>query len=1002
MKLMDQTVVATLIRSKVVAPQEGTRVVARPRVAQLICDLHSRYRVLWVTATAGAGKTTAVLKALADLNDAVAWLTIDTPDAAAGRLLTYLEAALLEVIPGMSAAASDALGQGIGHIEAAGLLAQQTSGTQLTVVVDELERIADSDAALSVLSSFLRHAPATLHTVLISRRPVPLDVSRNVGIAGMGSVSESDLAFTVQEAADALQLIGRASIDATEAVKATGGWVAGVLFEAWRSDVHVHGAGGEADPLSGYLATEIMSTLGEPEQSFLISTSLLEEVTPARAEALGLAGAAERLAELRTRHLPVTFATNRLVMRCHPRFREYLRDRLDHGDPASARALRHAHARLLCDERRYEDATEEFLAIGSIDAAESAAERAILEVIARGDAAVAARWLAALPEDRIRASRVLTEAELRVALYREEYGAGAQCADRLLAMFGSHVEAQLSSSLAGAIAWCYFLVCRIDDARAVLAASPPGRHRDIMSFAVGVDVFDDPAHYRDRPPDSGDPIDNMLARIDLLQGRFQRLVERPPKPWTRSSYIGALRALGRLDEALALFQKSSFGDWTTVRMYVELMADLNQPQDAWTALIEGRPLLERAGSGVFRMFALLLEVMLALRFDRNTSLARAALAAVEREPTALQRIRIVEQLELWRGMIALIEDDPEAAAGHLRRAVDIMVTWDRWLYLCQAAVYLAEAEWRLENEDAADAAAELGLRTAENQGSNHLLLQALREFPAVASRSIDAEPDTDSPWHTLGRVLQAEEVIWHPGLVPRVHLLEFGQPALLVDGQEVFPKLAKSIELLSFLAYNDRHASRTELLNELFEGRTDEATRSYARQAINKLRNVLPPDSPLVVDAEQIRWQGGGLSTESLELASALRQATELRGRERLDAVLEALKVLEKGEFLPQASSRWADARREELREMVNDARQAAAEAAFECVDYREAEALVRALLDDDPYREAAWRLSMRLAGALGNEDRVISTFRACERALATAGIPPASATRRLLDQLRR
>src|ERR671939_143190 len=106
-----------------------------------------------------------------------------------------------------------------------------------------------------------------------------------------------------------------------------------------------------------------MATLEEAQQSFLISTSLLTEVPPARAEALGVPAPADRLAELRDRHLPVTFAPSRLVMRCHPRFREYLRERLDRGDPATARALRHAHARLLVDEGRYEDAAEEFLAI---------------------------------------------------------------------------------------------------------------------------------------------------------------------------------------------------------------------------------------------------------------------------------------------------------------------------------------------------------------------------------------------------------------------------------------------------------------------------------------------------------------------------------------------------------------------------------------------------------------------------------------------------------------
>ena len=56
---------------------------------------------------------------------------------------------------------------------------------------------------------------------------------------------------------------------------------------------------------------------------------------------------------------------------------------------------------------------------------------------------------------------------------------------------------------------------------------------------------------------------------------------------------------------------------------------------------------------------------------------------------------------------------------------------DRLLELPTAAVYLAEAEWRAGDEDAADRAADLALEAARRQGSNHVLLQALADFPAV-------------------------------------------------------------------------------------------------------------------------------------------------------------------------------------------------------------------------------------------------------------------------------
>ena len=43
----------------------------------------------------------------------------------------------------------------------------------------------------------------------------------------------------------------------------------------------------------------------------------------------------------------------------------------------------------------------------------------------------------------------------------------------------------------------------------------------------------------------------------------------------------------------------------------------------------------------------------------------------------------------------------------------------------------------------------------------------------------------------------------------------------------------------------------------------------------------------------------------------------------------------------------------------------------------------MQGVLREDPHRESAWRLSMRIAGALGQEDRVIARFRDCRAALA-------------------
>jgi DNA-binding SARP family transcriptional activator len=994
-----------IVRSRIRPPGLGDRVVGRPRLQRLISELSRSYGIVWVTGTAGSGKTTSVLEAATADGRPLAWLTLDTADQASGHLLTYLEAALRSVAALDGPAVTDALADGVPHVEAAGLLAESLGGDEVTLVLDDLDRLSDSPEARTVLSAFLRYAPSSLASILVARQRLSLDLGSARKLHGVGSVDEVDLAFTVDEAAAALELMGRPPQEADAAVDATRGWVAGVLFEAWRSADHMHGAGGETDPLSGYLSSEIMENLADAERRFLISTSLLEEVTPARAELLGQERSGELMAALSSARIPASFSNDGLTMRCHPRFREYLQERLRRGNPAEVRAMRRAYGELLAAEGQYEEAVEELLSANATDAAERAAVGAISSVVRRGDFSVAERWLNAFRRESVEASLELTSAEVLLALEREEFGRGALFADRLIAMTETGDASSLNPDIACEIAWCYYLVARVDDARALLEVAPASAQTAAMRFAIAVPWVNDPMHYRDRPTDTGSSVDGLLARVDLSHGRFSRLLDYSSSgTWgaIRSSRIGALRASGRLDEALALCRESPFDNWTIVSIYVELMADLERPEEAWSALARSRTLLARTGSPIQQMLDRLTEAMLALRLRGDTAAATAALNEVARNPIAFEHLRIAEQLETWRGLAALLDDDAPLAIEHLRRATELMTEWDRLPNLAVAAIYLAEAAWRTGDEDGADAAADLALDAARRQGSNHLLVRTLREFPAVLSRRLDAEPDPDSAWHDLGRTLMADGLTKGPSLEARIYVREFGHPELIVDGNAVEPKLTKSVELLAYLAVRGGGAPKGDLLSTLFESSPEDSARSYLRSALSSLRQVLPDDAPLTANGEFVRWAGETLSTESLVLQGELQQALSLRGTARLNAIIRALAVFERGEYLPGTRSAWAADRREELRTLANDALHAAGETAFELGQYGVAEGMLRRVLEDEPYRETSWRLSMRIAGALGQGDLVISRFRACEASLAKLSTAPSDSTRKLLEQLRR
>ena len=201
---------SAVIQSKLAVPPLGERLAARPRVSGLVAELLERHPLVLVTATAGAGKTTAVVQAAALLDRPVAWLTLDDTDAAPGRLLTYLEAALARHASAATDVATNALAARIPHAEAAGLLAEATAGVPMLLVVDGLERLPDTTRRSPSSGRSLRYAPPEPG----DRAAQPLGRRRRRSATAARSApsrrsARRTLAFTPEEAAEALERAGR-------------------------------------------------------------------------------------------------------------------------------------------------------------------------------------------------------------------------------------------------------------------------------------------------------------------------------------------------------------------------------------------------------------------------------------------------------------------------------------------------------------------------------------------------------------------------------------------------------------------------------------------------------------------------------------------------------------------------------------------------------------------------------------------------------------------------
>jgi ATP/maltotriose-dependent transcriptional regulator MalT/DNA-binding SARP family transcriptional activator len=1000
---------SAVIQRKLRPPPLAERIVVRRRLDALLGSLIERHRVVVVSATAGAGKTTAVIEATRASELPTAWLTLDRTDAMPGRLIAYLEAAISRVLPELGGIAMDAVASGVPHAEAAGLLADAVAERPLLLVIDDLERLGSTREPWAVVESLLRHLPEGMRCILVSRRDIPAGLCELPSPGTTAWLSERDLAFTTVEAARALEQHGDYETDALAAVEATGGWVTGVLFDAWRSSGHIVGADGEADPLYGYLSTHILSQLPPESRRFLVTTSLLDEVNASSATALGESHAAEHLLALRSAHLPVSWEADGRTMRCHARFREYLIECLQRRDEDEVRELRLRYGRLLAASGHDEDATEEFLAIGALSEALDTAERAIMPIIERLDLSTAERWLEALTEVAPRGSTTLTSAELMLAWAREDYRRGVRIADELASLDELGSLAGASALAAALMAWCYIICGRPLDASTLLATARHGAEVDAVRYVleVSMGIGGDAV----APELTGSPFDAVVLFGKYWGGSLPELQEAWDSPWVDSVTapwrIAALRASGRTTEALELYEAAQAAGAATLVLYTivapDVLLDAGRVEEARAALARAWQLARQSGARGFEVGVALTAAKFALRLDADPAAARAALDRLERHHP-VQRVRQLRAIvDTWYGFALLMEFRDVQALTRLRRATSAMREAGHPLELPSAAVYLAEAEWRAGHEEAADRAIDLALDAAREQGSNNLLLQALADFPAVLSRRLDAEPAPDSPWHEIGRALIAQGVSVSTQVRTSVHLQEFGEVAILVDGVRVRPGITKSVELLAYLASRPRLcAERDELIEVLFDGRHDDSTSAYLRQALRRLRQALP-EGVLVVEHGSVRF-GGELAvvSESAVVESSLVEAARLQGDDRLAATLKALECVDRGEYLPEVRSPWCEDRRRWLGELVADARYEAAAIALSSGRYAVARSLCQLVLDADPLREAGWRLFMRIANALGDEDGVIAAYRECEHALSHLSTTPSGATQELLKQLRR
>lgn len=406
-----------LLKTKLFMPRSRPDVVARPRlVAQLNTavspsgELHPKLTL--ITGPAGYGKTTLATQWVSQLNQTIAWLSLDSGDNDIARFLAYLFAAIGTVQEESGEAALARLTTTYLYNEPEAILTALLNdlavSTQTVVVVLDDYHLIQNDAIHHAIAFILQHAPIQLHLVMTSRSEPPLPIAHLRAQNALNWLDARDLRFTQDEAACFLQQTMRLTLSPAEIQaldEQVEGWVTGLQLAglALQEGVALPAAtSGSARYLVDYLADQVFDRQPEEIQAFLLQTAVLDRFCASLCSAIALPPVRDCQQLLQQIELANLFLipldAERNWYRYHHLFGDFLNGRLQQQYPATTIAQLHQ-----CAARWYQENGQPLVAVdhaieaGDFDLAAEIIRAVGHEVLMFGEGLTLRQWIEHLP-----------------------------------------------------------------------------------------------------------------------------------------------------------------------------------------------------------------------------------------------------------------------------------------------------------------------------------------------------------------------------------------------------------------------------------------------------------------------------------------------------------------------------------------------------------------------------------------------------------------------------
>lgn len=417
--LTDASPNSMLIKTKLNIPIIQQKLISRTHLDTELND-GLRYKLTLVTAPAGFGKTTAVVKWARRINIPAAWFSIDAYDNSLGVFWNYIITALDAVLPGIK----NKFPQYFNTADSMAIHGIVTSlideliklKNDFILVMDDYHLIEDISIHES-LALLIRYLPENAHIVIISRSRLPFGSVRLQTTGFIKEITVSDLKFTGNEIADFCKEkgINISKDDIAVLESRTEGWAAGLylildslkyndnlskLLSCFNMDSH---------RIASYLSEEVMEQWAEEEKEFMLKTSILSSLSGPLCDALTGRTDGRRFLERLSSHnaFIISMDSENVCYRYHHLYSEFLQNLLDRESPFLKTVLHERAGEWYQKNGYFREAIIHFLQSAKYDRAAAIIEQKGCEMLKSGDIKTLLGWFGCFPVSTIEDSDML-------------------------------------------------------------------------------------------------------------------------------------------------------------------------------------------------------------------------------------------------------------------------------------------------------------------------------------------------------------------------------------------------------------------------------------------------------------------------------------------------------------------------------------------------------------------------------------------------------------------